>query len=238
MAARLIRGAVAALAVALAALAPAAVSADGVTLEVRTVGDSRILVVDGGLTAGDEDRFAGMLARGPFAEVWFDSPGGSVVAGQGIGRHMRKAGLIGRVPAGSICASACVDAFLGAPVRFVDRPHSVGVHMFSVFASEKIRADLTEKVEQGQVARAIFDMEDYAAGAAARWITYMMEMGVAPSLISWTVRVPHLCVYWLTQQEMLHYNVVNTAGPPRPGFAPGKGRVEHATAAKGCKYAR
>jgi hypothetical protein len=197
-----------------------------------------VLVLDGPFRGGDDARFERELAKGPVDEVWFDSGGGSVVAGQGIGRLMRQRGLIGRVPDGAKCASACVDAFLGAPVRFVDAPHSVGVHMFSVFRSERIKKEYEEKVAQGKVTEVIFDMENYAADATAKWIDYMMEMGVAPSLISFTVKVPHVCIYWLTEQEMRHYNVVNTAGGPRPGFEPGYGRVNHATGARACRFAK
>ncbi|WP_193141866.1 MULTISPECIES: hypothetical protein [unclassified Meridianimarinicoccus] len=207
--------------------------------ERRQVGGGvRILYLDGSFSSGDDDRFATELSKGPVDEVWFDSGGGSVDAGQGIGRLMRQRGLIGRVPDGAICASACVDAFLGAPVRFVDSPLSVGVHMFSVFRSDKLKKKYEEQVAQGKVTEVIFQMENYAASATARWIDYMMEMGVAPSLISFTVKVPHVCIYWLTAQEMLHYNVVNTGGGPRPGFKPGHGKVEHATEDRACKYAK
>jgi hypothetical protein len=217
----------------------AAPAAQALEFDRVTAGDgTRALVLRGPLKTGDDDRFTAQLAQGAVDEVWFNSGGGSVVAGQGIGRIMRQRGLIGRVPTQARCASACVDAFLGAPVRFVDSPHSVGVHMFSVFRSETLKEKYAEKVAQGRVTEVIFEMENYAADATAGWIDYMMEMGVAPSLISFTVRVPHVCIYWLTQQEMLHYNVINTAGAPRAGFKPGYGKVDHATKDRACKFVK
>ena len=206
------------------AMSLAAVPVGAADLTTRVIDGRKILVLQGGLITGDDRRFAQALTGGPYAEVWFDSPGGSVSAGQGIGRLMRRHGLMGRVPQGATCASACVDAFLGAPVRFVDTPYTVGVHMFSIYRSEEIRDAITDSVEDGKVEAVIFFLENVAAEAASNWFAYMMEMGVAPSLISWTVEVPHVCIYWLSQQEMLHFNVVNTGGPPRPGFSAGNGK--------------
>lgn len=218
----------------LAALAAGPVAALEFTPMTR--GDARILMLEGKFERDDDARFRRMIAAEPYDEVWFDSGGGNVKAGQGIGRAMRANGLLGRVPADAKCASACVDAFLGAPVRFVDRPESIGVHMFSIFRSEPIQEAITEDVAAGNVGGVIRFMEEFGAEATARWIGYMMEMGVAPSLIAWTVEVPHLCIYWLSAEEMRHFNVVNTAGPPAPGFRPGNGRM--AQAARGARCER
>jgi hypothetical protein len=58
--------------------------------QVRS-GQSLVLVI-GELNAGDDDHFKRELAKIERAAVFLDSPGGSLVAGLGIGTEIRRKG--------------------------------------------------------------------------------------------------------------------------------------------------
>jgi hypothetical protein len=188
-----------------------------------------VFLLEGRFEAGDGVRFEAEVAKGGIDEVWLDSPGGLEVEGYAVGRVLRRVGLIARVPKGRSCSSACVDAFLGAPIRFVDAAFTIGVHPASAAGNDNVRATVLDVIardgEEG--ARDVITAFEQRGGAsAAQWIEYVLGMGVSPKLVAYATTVPHNCILMLSWQEMLLFNVVNTAGPPKVGFAPGDSRKE------------
>jgi hypothetical protein len=84
--------------------------------------------VTGELFDGDQDDFGKVISKVDQAIVIFDSPGGDVSAGLGIGRQIRERGLTTLVPMGYECASACALAWLGGAVRYMAPKGSIGFH--------------------------------------------------------------------------------------------------------------
>lgn len=145
-------------------------------------------------------------------EIWLCSPGGRVVEGQRMGRFIRSRGLATRIPDGFKCVSACVDAFVGGIVRFVDEERSIGIHMQSISGHEKLREKVSEAIakdgDQATV-EVIQTFEQSGAQGTAEWIRYMMQMGVSIRLVQLAVKVSHDDVHFLTWQDMRSFNVIN-----------------------------
>lgn len=86
------------------------------------------ILVSGELELGDEDRFENKVLNLKLGLVIFNSPGGNVYAGIGIGKIARLKGFVTAVGANSECASACALAWLGGTERIVFLPGRVGFH--------------------------------------------------------------------------------------------------------------
>lgn len=95
----------------------------------------RVLLLEGKFEKDDGRRFETLLSKTkamPVEEIWFNSGGGSTVSGYAIGRAIRRSGLSVRLPAKSLCASACADAFMGGVARRVEEGARFGIHMGTV----------------------------------------------------------------------------------------------------------
>ncbi len=167
-----------------------------------------------GFARGDAKRFEEFVQRtGRVDEIWFNSGGGDVEAGYGIGRAIRKRGLATRVPADAICASACVDAFVGGVVRFADEEKTIGIHMGTRSRNPGTQAVVRAAVELlGELGAAeiVREFEQDGAVAAAFWTRYVMEMGVSIRIVEVASAVSANSMHFLTFQEMRSLNVVNT----------------------------
>lgn len=167
-----------------------------------------------GFARGDARRFEEFLQRHPRVdEIWFNSGGGDVDAGYGIGQAIRKRGLATRVPADAICASACVDAFVGGVVRFADGNKSIGIHMGTRSRNPGTRAVVRAAVELlGELGAAeiVREFEQDGATAAAFWTRYVMQMGVSIRIVDVASAVSANSMHFLTFEEMRSLNVVNT----------------------------
>lgn len=86
------------------------------------------IIVSGEFELGDEDRFENIVLNLKQGLVIFDSPGGNMYAGIGIGKTSRLKGFVTAVGSGSQCASACALAWLGGTERIVFLPGRVGFH--------------------------------------------------------------------------------------------------------------
>jgi hypothetical protein len=87
-----------------------------------------VITVRGELRNGDHiafDRVAQKYSRGA---VLFDSPGGSLAAGIGIGESIRLKGFATAVEPNGTCASSCALAWLGGARRFVSSSSKLGFH--------------------------------------------------------------------------------------------------------------
>lgn len=87
-----------------------------------------IVRISGQFEAGDDERFKMLVSRSERAAIVLSSPGGSLVAGLGIGNHIRLRGYSTVVAPGEVCASACALAWLGGSLRFSDPSAKVGFH--------------------------------------------------------------------------------------------------------------
>ena len=92
------------------------------------------IIVSGEFELGDEDRFENTVLNLKQGLVIFDSPGGNIYAGIGIGKTARLKGFVTAVGSSSQCASACALAWLGGTERLVFLPGRVGFH--AAYSSE------------------------------------------------------------------------------------------------------
>ncbi len=95
-------------------------------------GDSPwVLYLDGEIETGADARLAKLLAEQGIstASVYFNSPGGSLLAGMAIGRLLREKGFTASVgrrtadprrPAPGVCYSACPFAYAGGRIRTLE----------------------------------------------------------------------------------------------------------------------
>jgi hypothetical protein len=121
---------------------------DAMQFSLVAAGNRHVLVAWGQIAGGDSERFRMALDQArPIAEVWLDSPGGSLEEGLEMGRILRARKVTTRVPRGLHCISACNFAFMGGTVRYVEVGAEFGVHMFSSDAADRIRSHLVKPPE-------------------------------------------------------------------------------------------
>ena len=183
-----------------------------------------VLLLEGMIKQGDGAKIVRTLKQRGFREVWLSSPGGSVNDGYQIGNALRRLGMMTRIPDGKICASSCVDVFLGGVVRFVNPSGKIIIHPGSISAVPQATKLLEEAVRTGQSTKAIQLFEQSATAETATWTRYLTSMGVSLDLVAYAAKVPHRCGIVLSRDELVYFNVVNTAGAPRPGYRPSNPR--------------
>lgn len=194
-----------------------AVPAGAAGLEVVDRGAGRVIVLAGTIQRSDVAAIAALLeGPAPVREVRFNSRGGSLEAGIEIGEKIRARRLATRVAAGSVCASACVYAFLGGMIRAVEDGGRIGIHMASAAFNDAyvdaIKGVLTEPAGGGvddKVRTIILLNEQFSAIAARRQARYLVQMGVSLRLLDPVFDTSHLDIHWLTPFELADYNVVN-----------------------------
>ena len=91
-------------------------------------GGPDIISVVGDLSSGDEGRFVNIAVNSENAIVIFQSRGGNLLAGIGIGKAIHIKGFYTFVPDTIQCASACALAWLGGRVRYMSNTARVGFH--------------------------------------------------------------------------------------------------------------
>ena len=125
------------------------------------------------------------------ASVYFNSPGGSLVAAMMIGRLLREHGFsthVGRraadprKPGSGVCYSACPFAYAGGVRRSFEPGSILGVHR------ARNRVPVTDEGNFQDVVSA--QAEDYLA-----------EMGVSRDLASIMAAAPHDSIRYITLQE-------------------------------------
>lgn len=192
-------------------------TAEAANLTISDHRSHRTLTIAGRFEPADVARVLGVLDRtDALREVRLDSEGGSLEAGIRIGEAIRQRSLATRVPAGAVCASACVYAFLGGIIRGVEKGGRVGIHMASgafsgpyVEALRKILTDPSIRDVDDRIRLILLVSEQHAAVAARRQARFLAEMGVSLRLLDPVFDTPHIDVHWLTGPEMRDFNVVN-----------------------------
>lgn len=133
------------------------------------------------------------------SDIFFNSPGGSLMAGMELGKIVRNAGLFAYIGKGEggknknvagECFSACALAFLGGQYRWVDSSSSYGVHRFS----------FTKKISHG------VDVSQVLSALVAQ---YIRDMGANPELFSVMTLAGSDSITVLSQEQLKEYKVAN-----------------------------
>lgn len=96
--------------------------------EMRSADNGTFVLVRGELVGGDADRFNATVQKYTKGSIVFDSAGGNLVAGVGIGETIRLKGFSTGVAPGAMCASSCALAWLGGRERFLPASARLGFH--------------------------------------------------------------------------------------------------------------
>jgi hypothetical protein len=141
--ARPVKQAIAAAAVALAALTAATPLRADVAIIKTEIGlpNTVALIVRGAFTGNEILRLRAAIAEiepGKRIIAILESPGGNVVQGAALGKFFYDAKIPTMVLAGTVCASACTDAFYGgrsptdgSPLRILMSGGKLGFHNFA-----------------------------------------------------------------------------------------------------------
>jgi hypothetical protein len=173
-------------------------------IESVTVDPGRrwVLYLDGVIEPGADRRLMEFVAgqRIARADVYFNSPGGSLLAGMAIGRVLRERGFdthVGRRtadarrPADGVCYSACPFAYAGGVQRSLRNGSLLGVH------PARNRVPVPDD--------AAFDRRVQDDGTH-----YLLEMGVNPDLVEFMRKVPPEGMRVLTRNEAVEFGLVSS----------------------------
>ena len=133
------------------------------------------------------------------ADVYFNSPGGSLIAGMEIGRLLRQRGFVAHVGKrtadiheliGGVCYSACPFAYAGGVRRYLKPDSVLGVHR----AANRV---------------ALPDERAFDKLVTQQATQYLLAMGVSPELFTIMSQVPHDVIRGLTHGEAERLMLVN-----------------------------
>jgi hypothetical protein len=151
------------------------------------------ILLDGYIDAPAANRLGALVAQEGIreADVYFNSPGGSLIAGMEIGRLLRQRGYDTHVGkrttdvhelVGGVCYSACPFAYAGGVRRYLELDSVLGVH----------RAENRVPLPDGS------SFEKLVSQQATE---YLLAMGVSPELFAIMSQVPHDEIRGLTREE-------------------------------------
>lgn len=189
--------------------------------ELFFVDGKRVLFLSGPVRVGDQDKIIPRIAKRDFDEIWIHSNGGDVEAAYEIGYAIRERGLATRVAASHVCASACVDMFLGGVIRHVEPGALMVIHPGSISNSSVILNGLRAIDDEEDARMTIRSIERRTTHETANWAQYLNFMGVSVELVNRAAEVDFSEGICLTEDELIYYNIVNTRGAPAPGYRPG-----------------
>ncbi len=167
--------------------------------------------------------FIGNKQNGSPKRIRFDSPGGNLAAGIELGYELRSRGFsteVGRdephpdFPNESWqftrrspgeCASACAYAFLGGVGRRVDVGSRLGFHQF--YFTE-------EPTPQLQLSGSELSVQ--AQELAAILLSYIIAMGVDPSVLVFAGLTPQKEMFWLSAEDASMLGLTFEANAFRP----------------------
>jgi hypothetical protein len=169
-------------------------------------GSNWLLYLDGFIDNDAASRLAAVIERERIgtATVYFNSPGGKLVAAMAVGRLVRSSGfstVVGvrttdlRRPAAGTCFSACPFAFAGGVRRSMLDGSEIGVHLAANSVPVPDEAAFQQKVRQDASA-------------------YLESMGVAVELLALMSQATHDSIRPLTPQEAVRLRLIN-ARPPQ-----------------------
>ncbi|MFN0193435.1 MAG: PAN domain-containing protein [Aestuariivirga sp.] len=141
--------------------------------------DFTIIVIDGEITFGDDERFEGIALSENKAIVILSSPGGLADPALRIGRTIRLRSFVTAVRQGSDCASACGIIWLGGVKRIVMAGGRVGFHA-------AYRRQNGAFYESGK--------SNALVGA------YLNQLGLTPTAIGYLTETSPDSMGWLTEE--------------------------------------
>jgi hypothetical protein len=159
------------------------------------------ILLDGYIDALAPTRLGALVAQQGIAkaDVYFNSPGGSLIAGMEIGRLLRQRGYdthVGKRTAdvhelvGGVCYSACPFAYAGGVRRYLEFESVLGVH----------RAENRVPLP---------DVDAFEKLVSQQATEYLLAMGVSPDLFAIMSQVPHDVIRGLTREEARRLMLVN-----------------------------
>jgi hypothetical protein len=159
------------------------------------------ILLDGYIDALASNRLDVLVAQHGIieADVYFNSPGGSLIEGMAIGRLLRQRGFDAHVGKrttdvheliGAVCYSACPFAYAGGVRRYLERDSVLGVHL------AKNRVPLP-------------DSSSFERLVSQQATEYLLAMGVSPELFTIMSQVPHDVIRGLTREEAERLMLVN-----------------------------
>ncbi len=159
-------------------------------------GIGTVLLVSGSIQDGDAARFKAHLSGMKEAPdlIALHSPGGLVFEALQIGREMRDKGHSSSVLAGAHCMSSCPYILAGGEERIVSRRAIVGLHQ--------------HYYDQPKLMPVVFAVESIQAGQGAT-MEYLIEMGIDPSLMLYSLKTPPDQIYALVEEELTHTRIAS-----------------------------
>jgi hypothetical protein len=176
------------------------INSDKLTLAVAKVPQ---VYLYGTIDADAPNRFAALVRSGkipPESDVYLNSSGGDISAGQALGRLFRTGSMAthlgvprrnSRTPAGprnALCVGACTYAYAGGLFRWAP----TGSDHFGVQALDGAHPNTSNGGKPSSEAT-----------------TYLKEMGLDPSTLTPASTAPHDDVIWLTGDQMLETGLAN-----------------------------
>jgi len=155
-----------------------------------------VLRATGRIEAGATERILNVLQAANVDEVWLDSAGGDQEDAAKFGAELRRNTLLARIPAGAVCADACVGAFLAGLGRVIDPGGQIGIAAMPVS---------NEASTQSQAER-----EQAAGRWAERQADHYIRAGISRGLLRLQLETPAGTTCWLTRAAQQRYNVTNT----------------------------
>jgi hypothetical protein len=165
-------------------------------------GDGRwTILLDGYIDALASNRLGALIAQQSIteADVYFNSPGGSLIAGMELGRLLRQRGFdahVGKRTAdvreliAGVCYSACPFAYAGGVRRYLKPESVLGVHR----AANRVPLP---------------DENAFERLVSQQATEYLLAMGVNPELFAIMSQVPHDVIRGLTREEARRLMLVN-----------------------------
>lgn len=172
------------------------------TINVLQLARGELIEVSGDFQAGDHERFTEALQAAKKPVVTFNSPGGVLSVGLGIGNAIRfyesLKDVAVAVADGEMCASACALAWLGASQRAIMGTGRVGFH-----AAYRTGTD-GKPIEKG--------------AANAMIGSYLSKLGLNDRAIFYITNSAPAEMQWLTKADADRYGIqVEFIDPPNAG---------------------
>ncbi|TNF15146.1 MAG: hypothetical protein EP320_05220 [Rhodobacteraceae bacterium] len=166
---------------------------DRLTFERKTIeGFGEVLLLNGSIATGDADRLSSYLDGASTedlpATVALSSPGGQVIEALAIGRMLREAGKNTAILPGMACMSACPYILASGEQRRVSPEGYVGMHQ--------------HYYDENLYMPAYFAVEEIQRGQG-RTMEYLIDMGVDPGVMIYSLTTPPEDIYILLPEELL-----------------------------------
>ena len=157
----------------------------------------KVVLISGDIADGDAQRFREYIENLETTPdlVALHSPGGLVSEALEIGHIVREKELTTKVMPGALCASACPYILAGGTERVVSLQGIVGLHQ--------------HYYEQPKYLPVLFAVQDIQSGQGET-MEYLIEMGIDPSLMIYSLRTPPDQIYAMVEKELLETKMATT----------------------------